>query len=88
MPIDPRIRQCEYVRPSGVRCGSPAMRGAPRCYYHLRPPKIDDFRLASIADPRDVNRAMTEIFNAVLANKLDHKRAKALLYALQVSRQG
>lgn len=42
----------------------------------------------SISDPREVNKALTEIFNAILANKIDRKRATALLYALQVYRQG
>ena len=87
MPIDPRIRPCDQIKASGRRCGSPAMRGALKCYFHLRPAKIDDFRVTSLTDPIQLHKAVTEIFNAIAANKLDPKRASALLYAIQVSRQ-
>lgn len=87
MPIDPRIRQCDHLKVTGDRCGSPAMRGAHKCYFHLRPQKIDDFQINSITDPISRQKAITEIFNALLANKMEPKRASALLYALQVSQQ-
>lgn len=87
MPIDPRIRQCDQIKVNGHKCGSPAMRGAFKCYFHLRPQKIDDFQINSITDRVSLQKALTEIFNAILSNKLDPKRASALLYAIQVSRQ-
>jgi hypothetical protein len=87
MPIDPRIRQCDQIKSAGNRCGSPAMRGALKCYFHLRPARIDDFRVTSLTDPIQLQKAVTEIFNAVATNKLDVKRASALLYAIQVSKQ-
>ena len=61
------------------------MRGAPRCYYHLRPAKVDDFRLTNIHDPRERTRMVTEICNALFSHQMDPKRAAALLYAIQVA---
>ncbi len=29
------VPTCEHIKPSGVRCGSPAMRGQQYCFYHV-----------------------------------------------------
>ncbi len=63
------------------------MRGAHKCYFHLKPPKIDDFQIPSLGNPIARQKALTEIFNALLSNKIDPKRATALLFAMQVSQQ-
>jgi hypothetical protein len=32
---DTKINLCHHIKASGVRCGSPAMRGMDYCFYHL-----------------------------------------------------
>jgi len=34
MPLPENIRQCEFIRISGQRCGSPALRDQKHCYFH------------------------------------------------------
>ncbi len=87
MPIDRRIRPCDHIKVDGVRCGSPAMRGAFKCYFHLKPPTIDDFQINSITDRVCLQKTITEVINGLLSRRLEPKRATALLYALQVSQQ-
>jgi hypothetical protein len=30
------IRTCQHIKTNGIRCGSPAMRRSPFCYFHKR----------------------------------------------------
>jgi hypothetical protein len=34
MPLPANIPQCEHIRISGQRCGSPALRGEKHCHFH------------------------------------------------------
>ncbi len=29
-------KECRFVKPNGLKCGSPALRGSPFCYFHAR----------------------------------------------------
>ena len=36
MPIHPNVKVCTHLKVTGVRCGSPALRGEQFCYFHER----------------------------------------------------
>jgi len=88
MPIDAKVPQCQHVRMDGTRCGSPAMRGTPLCYFHTRPAKIEDLKVHDIADPREQLKVLNEVANALLAGKIDHKRATTLIWTVQLAQSG
>ena len=36
MPVQPSVKVCTHIKVTGVRCGSPALRGEQFCYFHQR----------------------------------------------------
>ena len=85
---------CSHRKPDGVLCGSPALRGQKLCYFHQRDHqrsqqlarlrrRAETLRLPSIETLQDVQVALAEVIDALAANRIDHKRASALLFALQ-----
>jgi hypothetical protein len=87
MPIDSRIEQCQHIKFNGVRCGSPAMRGALKCYFHLRPAKFDDIRVPEVMDFPTKQKLIAEIVNGIIAHQIDAKRAMALIRLIKLSNQ-
>lgn len=86
---------CRHIKPNGLRCQSPALRGFPFCYFH---PKLhakvsyDDARFGPITLPVPEDRAaiqisISRILDAMLNNRLDGKLAGRLLYGLQIASQ-
>ena len=74
-------------RSSGVRCGSPSLRGEQFCYYHQRmhrgvrtPPQSRLHPLACIEDKESIQAALAEVINALLRNTIEMKRA-TLIFA-------
>ena len=79
-------RRCHYLKPSGERCGSPAMRGFDLCYYHDRyQPKSGYRNLPCLEDPHSVQCAIQEIIEEMLNGLLDYKKAALALYGLQTA---
>jgi hypothetical protein len=87
-------QSCTYVFPDRHTCGSPALRGESRCYYHhpTRPPSKTfaqnprrGFRLTAPTNRRDFQSALSQIIQRLAANQLDTRRAGILLYSLQVA---
>jgi len=91
--------RCEHVKPNGIRCGSPALRDEPYCYFHRiwRNPYQDDhkpfrpdpngilwnFPVLENADA--IQMSIQLVLDSVLANKMELKRASLLLYGLQTA---
>ena len=93
-PTETTIKRflCRHILTSGSRCGSPALRGEPFCYYHhttRRPaprhrgvhPAHAVFELPAIDDRAGVQFALAQILARVATNQLDHKRSGRLLTA-------
>src|SRR5947199_3405804 len=36
MPVHPSVKVCTHIKVTGIRCGSPALRGEQFCYFHQR----------------------------------------------------
>jgi hypothetical protein len=85
-------RQCHQFQPSGLRCGSPALRDDHFCYNHSsarRPVPAstdpDAFILPLVTDRASLQVALAQVIVRIAANTLDPKRAGLLLYALQTA---
>ncbi len=46
------ISICTHIKSDGIRCGSPAMRGHSRCYFHLKQHYRDKPRRQPTRTPR------------------------------------
>ena len=85
-------KSCTHIKTSGVRCGSPSLRGQQFCYYHQRmhrgvrtPPQSRLHPLACIEDKESIQAALAEVINALLRNTIDMKRATLILRALHIA---
>jgi hypothetical protein len=85
-------KTCTHIKISGVRCGSPSLRGQQFCYYHQRmhrgvrtPPQSRLHPLACIEDKESIQAALAEVINALLRNTIDMKRATLILRALHIA---
>ena len=89
-------RTCDHLKPDGVPCGSPVLRGKQLCYYHQRDHKRRQYaagviRRADVLGPRlppmkslaDIQLALGEVFNALAADRVPLQRASARLFDLQ-----
>jgi len=83
--------RCLHVKSNGVRCGSPAMRRSPYCFFHdrfyLEPaddlfPPLEDADAVQIALMRVLERLRRE---ALRPGPLDLRAINALLYGLQTA---
>jgi hypothetical protein len=86
----PRI--CTHIKPSGHRCGSPALRGEVFCYFHQRlirgvhtPPKSRLHPIAILDDAKAIQVSLMEIINALVRNTIDYRRAQLILRALHMA---
>jgi hypothetical protein len=84
---------CRHIKPNGVRCQSPALRGHAFCYFHsklhstTRIGIMDDFRLPLPEDAGAIQFSIAQIFEALLASRIDSKQAAQLLWGLQIATQ-
>ena len=85
---------CDHLKQDGVLCGSPALRGQKLCYFHQRDHqrvqqlarlrrRAETLHLPPLETLQDVQLALFEVIDALATNTIDHKRASALLFALQ-----
>ena len=85
-------RTCDHQKEDGVPCGSPALRGKKLCYFHQRDHQrlqqfarirrcAETLHLPPLGSLRDIQAALFEVIDALAANRIDPKRAGALLFA-------
>ncbi len=97
-PDEETLYQCRHIKVDGIRCGSPALRNEPFCYYHhntRRPvPKHElearrgmqgIFELPNPEDRSAIQHAIGQVLQRIAANELDPRRAGLLLYGLQIA---
>ena len=83
---------CTHIKVTGLRCGSPALRGEQFCYFHqnairsVRRPKQSRLHpIAMIEDEESIQYALMEVINALMRNTIDYKRATLILRALHIA---
>jgi hypothetical protein len=85
---------CRHIFTDGHRCGSPALRNEPFCYYHhtTRKPaprqslgRKSSFDLPLPEDRSAIQLAIGTILQRIASNDLDSRRAGLLLYGLQIA---
>jgi hypothetical protein len=87
--------ECRHVFPSGARCHTPALRGKQLCYSHARSRTLIDnnrYRQHSVAlppleDRSAIQMALNEVVAAIAAEKINHRTAGHLLYAISIASQ-
>jgi len=85
-------RSCTHIKVSGIRCGSPSLRGEQFCYFHQRmhrgvrtPPQARLHPIDLIEDEESIQAALMEVINALMRNTIDLKRASLILRALHIA---
>ena len=84
-------KSCTHIKVSGVRCGSPALRGEQFCYFHqrmLRTVRYPASRIrhaALLEDEESIQVALMETINALLLGTIEIKRAELILRALNTA---
>jgi hypothetical protein len=83
---------CTHIKVTGVRCGSPALKGEQFCYFHQnairsvrRPRQSRLHPIAMIEDEESIQYALMEVINALMKNTIDLKRATLILRALHIA---
>ena len=79
------IAQCEHVRLSGQRCGSPALRGEPRCYFHNAARNIYSGGIPLPEDASSIQVGLTRVIRNLEAEPASSKNYALMLYALQTA---
>jgi hypothetical protein len=87
------VPECRHIKTSGGKCGSPALRGKPYCYFHVRlkqraarpaSPYLA-LELPALEDRGSIQIAISEVVSALADARIEPKRAGILLYALQIA---
>lgn len=79
--------RCMYVKPDGIRCGSPRMKTGEFCYTHQRMERARSLRvrMPPLEDPNSIQLAIMEVNKALLDHVISAKDAGLLLYGLQTA---
>ena len=92
MPAQPNVRTCTHIMVTGVRCGSPALRGERFCYFHQRmirgvntPPNSRVHPIAFLENEESIQASLMEMVNALLRGTIDIKRGELVLRALNAA---
>jgi len=88
-----KAQSCTHVRITGHRCGSPALRGQPYCYFHdrllnRRPEPPGDTQLHPIAlieSEESVQAALMQVIDALMKDTIDTRRASLIIKALYIA---
>ena len=84
---------CRHIKTNGLRCKSPALKGANFCYYHSKLhsigkeqyEKFSPMRLPVLEDPAAIQLSLARITDALISGRIDPKKAGQLLYSLQIA---
>src|SRR5271168_5634394 len=95
--------ECRHIFTSGKKCQSPALKDQDFCYFHSntrkRPARKDDayepyippqdtaHNLPPLEDADAIQLAISDVVLALAANRIDPRRARILIYGLQVASQ-
>jgi hypothetical protein len=86
---------CRHIKPNGLRCESPSLKGTYFCYFHSKlhslgvepNAKFGPMRLPTPEGPAAIQLSISRITDALINGNIDPKRAGQLLYAMQIASQ-
>ena len=91
-------QECRHIKSNGCKCHSPALKGKPYCYYHIRVHKFahnasnppapfeqKDMQIPFLEDRGAVQIALSEVVSALASHHIEFKRAALMIYVLQVA---
>jgi hypothetical protein len=90
------IRRCQHIKVNGTQCGSPALREAKYCFFHMgwsqKNREINmnlnergTITLPTLEDANSVQIGLSEVMRLIVTNQIDYRAAALLLYALQTA---
>src|SRR3954463_2965272 len=88
MSLPENIRQCEHIRISGQRCGSPALRDQKYCYFHdysFNPVNRFKGGIPMIEDATSIQIGLLRVIRNLEAEPASSKNYALMLYALQTA---
>ena len=86
---------CRHIKTNGLRCQSPALKGARFCYYHDKTHTVGaephlrfgPLQLPAPEDSAAIQLSIARIGDALINDRLDLKKATGLFYGLQIAAQ-
>jgi len=91
MPVHANVKTCTHIKVTGVRCGSPALRGEEFCYFHQRmlrtvkSPKMRLHHVALLENEEAIQASIMEVINALVRGTIELKRGELILRALNAA---
>src|SRR5260221_2442589 len=92
MPVHPNVKVCTHIKVTGVRCGSPALRGEQFYYFHQRmmrgvatPPNARLHPIALIESEEDIQASLMEVIYDLARNTIELHRAQLILRPLTIA---
>jgi hypothetical protein len=91
------IARCRHIKVNGTQCGSPAVLGRKLCYFHnqyrQKQLRINSnlqqqrgkITLPNLEDANSIQMGLAHVMGLLLAQRIDHRTAGMLLYALQTA---
>jgi hypothetical protein len=80
------IARCAHIKLDGVRCGSPTLHERDYCYFHNRVRRMHvPPALPVLEDRNALQYAIGEVLAAVMDDRVDLKKARTLLYGMQIA---
>ncbi len=85
------VKTCTHIKVTGVRCGSPALRGEDFCYFHQRMhrtvkgPNSRLHHVALLENEEAIQASIMEIINALIRGTIELRRGELILRALNAA---
>jgi hypothetical protein len=87
----PNLKLCTHIKVTGIRCGSPALRGEQFCYFHQRMlrtvtvPKSRLHPVAMLENEEAIQASIMEVVNALIRGTIELRRGELILRALNAA---
>ncbi|WP_109488413.1 hypothetical protein [Occallatibacter savannae] len=82
------FNECRHIKNDGARCGSPALKGKPYCYFHMKfegVNRVPSPQILPIEDSTSILLALGQVIRALRDETISSRNAGRMLYALQIA---